>query len=117
MLIIPVILDGYRTLKDKTFKVVFGTNELTPEQASTLQASLMEFGYLAFKPDPFKKYELDVIDGLEVEYEDTGKRPSQRLRAVLYRLWEQEPENYQDFNLYYEFHMNKIISHFKEKLD
>ena len=117
MLLIPAILDGYRSLKDKTFRVIFGTNELTPEQIGELHGSLQNFGYLAFKSEPFLKDEVDILDGLEADYEDLSKRPSQRMRAVLYRLWEKDNMAYSDFNLYYKFRMEKIINHLKKQLD
>jgi hypothetical protein len=45
------------------------------------------------------------------------KSDSLRLRNVLFRLWEQNKEGYEDFNLYYKYRMNKIIEFLKSKLD
>ena len=117
MIILPAILENFRSLKDKTYKVLFATNELTPETIVGLNSSLGEFGYLAFKNDPFKQKEKDMIETLESDFEDKKKSPGQRLRGVLYRTWEQKPEGYEDFNRYYDYHMEKIITHFKSKLD
>lgn len=120
MKIIPVILDNYRTLKDKTVKVTFETNELTPEQAQYLHSALQQFGYLAFKISNFEKDDLSFLDNLAADKESIeaiGKTKSQQLRAVLYRLWEQENKGYKDFNLFYEFMMNKIVKFYKDKLD
>ena len=78
--------------------------------------SLNKVGYLAFAPDPFTTKEISDIDTLKVEYDDTGKTPQQRLRAVLYRLWEQSSEGYKDSNLYYAFKLEGLITHFKSKL-
>ena len=120
MKIIPVILDNYRTLKDKTVKVTFETNELTPEQAQYLHSSLQQFGYLAFKIAQFEKEDLSFLDNLTADKESLeaiGKTKSQQLRAVLYRLWEQDRQGYEDFNLFYEFQMNRIVKHFKDKLE
>ena len=89
MIILPAILESFRSLKDKSYKIVFESNELTPEQVVGLNAGLGAFGYLAFKKDPFKQSEKDMIDSLEVDFEDKKKSQGQRLRAVLYRLWEQ----------------------------
>ncbi len=117
MIVLPAILEGIRSLKDKTYKLTFETNELTPEQFSAIGASIQTFGYLAFKQDPFKQKEKDMLETIEAEYEDTGKTKSQRLRGVLYRNWEQQPEGYEVFDDYYNHHMEKIITHFKSKLD
>lgn len=117
MIILPAILESFRSLKDKSFKVTFDTQELTPEQLAGIAVNIDKFGYLAFKETPFKDKEREIIEQLEPDYNDTGKTPSQRLRAVLYRCWEQNSESYADFNLYYQFHLEKIITHYKNKLD
>ena len=53
------------------------------------------------------------------------KTPAQRMRAVLYRLWEQtSPKEkgeqgemvYVEFELFYKRKMNEMINHFKTKL-
>ena len=113
---LPAQLEGYRSMKDRTLKLSFETNELTPEQMANIHYSLNKFGFLAFSPDALATQELTEIDNLKVEYSDTGKPPSQRLRAVLYRLWEQTPEGYKTFNDFYNSKMEVLITHFKDKL-
>ena len=117
MIIFPGILESWRSLKDKSYKITFETNELTPEQALGISSNLQRFGYIAFKEDPFKEKEKEFIDSLESDFDDQQKKPSQRLRAVLYRNWEQNSEKYEDFQLYYNFKLEKIITHYKNKLD
>ena len=116
MLIIGSILEGYRSLKDRTLKITFETSEPSPENLTSIAALIGKFGYLAFKEDAFKSDEIDVLKGLESDYEDTGKTPSQRLKAVLYLNWKYSNQGYEDFNLYYEFQMNKMLEHWKKKL-
>lgn len=110
-------LDGYRSNANKTMKLTFETNELSPETMANIHYSLYKVGFLAFAPDPFTTQELSDIDALKVEYDDAGKPASQRLRGVLYRLWEQTPEGYKTFNDYYGSKMEVLINHFKDKLD
>ena len=117
MTILPAILESFRSLKDRTLKVTFETNELTPEQLAGLNEGLGKAGYLAFKDNPFKEQEKELLDGLEAEYDDAKKSPSQRLRNVLFRLWEKNPEGYEDHRLHYQFKMEKIINHYKKLLD
>jgi len=109
-------LDGYRSLRDGTLKLSFETQEITPEMMANIHHSLNKVGFLAFAPDALTTQELDEIDKLKVEYTDMGKPPSQRLRAVLYRLWEQTPEGYKVFNDFYLAKMETLINHFKDKL-
>ena len=117
MLIIPSILESFASLKDKTIKVVFHTNELTPEQLTGIALNTQKFGYLAFKEDPFKQAEKDVLNKLESEYQETGKTKAQRLRAVLYRYFEQDPKGYEVFDDFYNHYMEKLINHYKNKLE
>jgi hypothetical protein len=113
---IPAQLDSYRSMKDRGLKVTFETGELSPEQVANIQYSFNKAGFLAFSPDPFATHELEEIDKLKVEFTDTGKPPSQRLRAVLYKLFEQTPEGYKVFPDFYNYKMEVLINHFKEKL-
>lgn len=115
-ILIPAIYEGSRDLKDRTKKLTFQTNEITPEQAANLQSMVQSFVYLAVKSEDFTKEQVDTINSLKTDYDDFGKTHSQRLRAVMYRLWEQSSEGYKDFNLYYNFKMDTLISHFKAKL-
>lgn len=110
-------LEGYRSLKDRTLKLSFETGELSPELMANIHYALNKVGYIAFAPDPFATHELEEIDKLKVEYDDAGKKPSERLRGVLYRNWEKSKEGYEGFTDYYNFKMEKLINHFKEKLD
>jgi hypothetical protein len=116
MILTPAILDNIRSLKDKTFKVSFETSELTPEQFTAIGNNLHQYGYLAFKNEPFLTEELEAIEDLKTDFDDKGKSPSQRLRAVLFLLFKEQPEGYEDFQLYYNFKMEKVIKHYKKFL-
>ena len=117
MLIIPAILSSYQSLKDKTLKLVFETNEPTPEQLMSIAQLSQSFGFLAFKKDAFKTEEKAILQSLESGFEDTGKSKSKRLRNVLYRVYESNSEGYEVFDDYYNAKMEKLIDHFKEKID
>jgi len=113
----PTILESYRSLKDGTLKLSFETGELSPQEMADIHFSLNKVGYLAYAPDPFATHEMEEIDKLKVEFDDTGKSPSQRLRAVLFLLWKQNPEGYEISEDYYRAKMEKLINHFKNKLE
>ncbi len=115
--VVSGFFESFRSLKDRSYKLIFETSELSPEKLANLGQSMQKEGYLAFKADPFKTEELQTINSLESDFEISEKSPSKRLKAVFYRLWEKEPEGYKDFQLYYNFKMEKVINHYKEKLD
>lgn len=117
MLILPANIESYRSLKDRSVKIVFETSELNPSQVGDLQGNLMKAGFLAFKADPFKEKEKEFLDSIEAEYTDTNKTPSQRLRGVLWHCFQKEPLGYKTFPAYYENKLEELINHFKSKLD
>ena len=117
MLLIPAILERFATLKDKTLKITFETNELEPKQIVELSKHLQKFGYLAFKEDMFKTSDKEHLESLKSEYQEQGKTKSQRLRAVMYKNFEQDGIKYEVFDDYYNFQMERLIIHFKNKLD
>ena len=116
MILISGIIEGLSTRKDKTCKLVVGTNELTPSEMSDLFNLNQQFCYLGLKKEPFTKDESDLIESLKTDL-DNLKTPSQRLRGILYRNFEQDDKGYRDFNTYYLAEMDRICEHYKNKLD
>jgi len=117
MILVPAQLEAVTTRKDKTLKLTFGTNEITPVQASELFTTANKFGYLLFKEESFSRDEIEMVESLKTDLEDTMKKPSQRLRGVLYRNYEMNNEGFNTFAKYYDSKMEQLILHFKSKLD
>lgn len=115
MILIAGQLEGLTTRKDKTIRLTFGSQELSPKEFAEIFAMNQQFCYIGIKPEPFSKIESDSIESLKTEYDDM-KSPGQRLRAILYRNHEQEPEGFKTFAEYYLFKMDKLCEHFKTKL-
>lgn len=44
------------------------------------------------------------------------RTPSERLRGVFFRHWENDSEDFDEFEVYYEYKMEKLISHYKKLL-
>jgi len=116
MIVIAAQLEGVRTRKDRTLHLGFGTQELEPAKAGALLSISQQLCYLAVKVEPFSKAESDMIADLKADIELTAKTPAQRLRGVLYRLWEQTSDG-DDFPLFYEREMHRITEHYKTKLE
>lgn len=116
MILIPATVESFNPRADRSYKLVFSTNELTPFELAQLGEAFQKFGYLAFKQENFTRDEQDAIEGLETHIENTGKTPSQRLRNVLLVWYKHDAQGFSTFNLFYEHHMEKIINHFKTKL-
>lgn len=116
MILITGQVESIASRKDKTIKLTIGTQELSPKQASDVFLLNQEFCYFGIKIEPFHKLEEEIIDNLKTEYKES-KSPSQRLRSILYKNFEQNPEGYTDFNNYYVSKMDLICNHYKSKLD
>ena len=117
MLIIPGVLESYRSLKDRTLKLTFETSEPNPDQMAEIQKAIMNAGFVAFNVDPFSSSQEKYLTEMEVDYDDPKKTPSKRLRSVLYLNWEAEPKGYKTFHDYYTSQMELLIMHFKNRLD
>ena len=115
MIIIPVIIEGVSTRKDNTISVKLACNELSPSDIGVVMSMHNKYAYCAIKPENFTKTELDMIQNLKVS-DDIGKSPSQRLRGVLYRTFENENEGFKNFESYYTHKMEALITHLKNKL-
>ena len=113
-LLIAAYVEGIRSRKDKTIALTLGTQELSPEKAGELFSinGQLITAYLSVKG--ISQDDQEIIDTIEPD--STGKTPSQRLRNVLYILWEQDNEGFKDKNLHYIHHMEKILSHLKTKI-
>lgn len=116
MITIPAILESVSTRKDRTLKLIFGTNELSPSQAGQLLADTEKFGWLAFKGEAFGVDETKILEQLKADTSEGFKSDSQRLRAVLYRKWEQNNEGFTTFTRFYSHVMETIITHYKNQL-
>lgn len=116
MILIESLFEAMNSRHDKSWKLTFSTQELSPEKGKQLQTALHGFVVLAIKENPFTAPELNDLDKLVVEYTDTEKSPSKRLKAVFYRVWEIDNEGYKDFTDYYRAKMDTLINHFKNKL-
>lgn len=116
MIILPAQIEGLTSRKDKTIKVTFGTQELSPVDAAQVFTLNQRFCYIAIKEETFQQDELDSLDSIKTDLE-SNKTPSQRLRGILYINYQQDNEGYKDFTTYYISKMDKLCEHFKSKLD
>jgi len=115
MIILPANLETLSTLKDGTIKITLETNEITPADFGVLYSYRNKYGFFAFKPELFDEKQKQILCNLKVTDFDNVKSPSKRMRDVLFRLWEQDNEGFNDPNLYYINKTEKIIEHLKSK--
>ena len=114
-ILLPSIVSTIRSLKDGSVSVCLETQELSPMKAGEI-FSLRKKVVMAYfsEKETIPQKELDQVDSINPDL--GGKTPSQRLRNVLYVAFEQNHEGYKDFDSYYRGVMEKIIEHYKSKL-
>jgi len=114
-----VTLDRINRKKDRSVSLTFITQlEQTSEELMEMDKLLANNGVLYFKDSgTLTTEEQKELDNVEIEVE--GKTKSQRLRNVLYVLYEQcgDSESVMSFNDFYSSKMETIIEHYKSKLD
>ena len=88
--------------------------ELNPDENAKVFDLYNKLGWFIFKEAEINPEDVDVPDYVK-EFR-TDKSPSQRLRAVLYRVWEQSEQVY-DFPIWYESQMERIINKYKSTLE
>lgn len=112
---VPAYITKVETMSDRGVRLKVDTNELTPEETSTLFTYKDKFGWFLFMGE-FEEIKEEDLPTERLEY-PSQKTQSQRLRAVIYKLWEQDHGGYDDFELYYRNKTEKIIEWLKEKLN
>lgn len=110
---LPAILSGVASRKDRSYSLKFETREMSGSDAAILLDQLQQEGWLLFSPNEIK--EADIPDE-KADSMTSQKTQAQRLRGVLFRLWEQKGKN-GNFEAYYQSSMEQIIDQLKEKLD
>jgi hypothetical protein len=113
-ILIACIVEKITTLKDKSVKLVLETQEITPSRAGELFTLLNSLATVYISPAEVSQREIAQADAIEPEM--PGKSPSQRMRNVLFLLWQQDQEGFKVFDMYYQHKMEKYINELKQNL-
>jgi len=106
---------GIRSLKDGSVSITLETQELSGGKAGEIFSlrNKVVAAYISPK-ETIKQSDLDQVD--EVDVDLPGKSQSQRIRSVLFILYEQNKEGYKDFKGYYAAKTELLIDHLKTKI-
>jgi hypothetical protein len=113
--LIAAIVENITTRKDRSLKVVIGTQEVSPSEAGQLFQYMHQLVTVYVCPSAIDNRELEQIDKLEPEL--NNKSQSQRIRNVLYLLHQQASEGFKTFDEYYKAKTELYIEHLKSKLN
>lgn len=108
------IISQVKTMADHGLRVQTDLNEMPSEEMAALFAMKGKEGFYFFSPAPIR--DEDIKDLPEIKTEKWQKTPGQRLRGVLFLVWQKEQTS-QDFESWYIQTMERLIDHYKTKLD
>lgn len=112
--LLPASLKKVTSRADRSYDLTFSTRDLAGSEASFLLDQLQTEGWLLYSPN-------DDIEDTDVPDEKADamvgqKTQAQRLRAVIYVLWEQRGGT-GNFEEYYRSYLEIIIEQIKSKLE
>lgn len=109
-------LDGYQRRKDRSVSLRFITQEKASSEIMEIDRLVDTFGILYFRgQEQLNRDEVDELDAIELDLYDEPKSQSQRLRNVLFKIWNQDQVG--TFKEFYKKETERIIQHYKNKLD
>ncbi len=101
------------TLVDGGMKLDIITSELPPDQTALLFSLKGKQGWFLFADNDIQESDIPKESAMVDKNEKT---PSQRLRGVLYKLYEKNKSGKETFAEYYNKNMEKILETLKEKI-
>lgn len=117
IIIFPGLIRKISTLVDGSIKITLETRELSPDDAANVFAFRNVEGHIAIKESDFSSDDLEKLPDMSLSPSPRKqKSESQRLRAVLYILW-QKTHSTMSSEEFYKMMMERIISHYKNKLE
>lgn len=112
---LPAIISAPKFRKDKSVSISFSSRELSPEEAMTILTLAETEGYLVFSQNEIQDSEIPKGNS-ELE----TKSQSQRIKAVLYKLYMQDTKEQKfigSFESYYQDKTEKYITFLKDKIN
>ena len=107
------IIDGINAKNDRTLTIKLGTQEMTAEATAYLFDMMGKQVYCALAETDIKTLEVpEILPEMQGE-----KSSAQRLRGIIYKIWELKTDKSKPFPSYYEDYMFKLCENLKAKLN
>lgn len=116
-IMMPAVVTSYRKLNDRSINVTVNSGlEVSTEQLIAIDRMYQKEVFFLVQDAELDEADVEMMDNVEIDIFHTSKTPSQRLRAVLFKVHQLQIQD-EDFKEYYRRQMEKIINHYKSKLD
>lgn len=114
-IILSAIVENVGTRADGSLKVTLGCQEMSAARAGELMTYNRKLAAVYLSPkESVNQKEIDQVDAVDPVM--PAKTPSQRMRNVLFVLWQQASEGFKDFDSFYKYKMEGYINAIKENL-
>lgn len=113
-IVFPSVVESISTRSDGSLKIILGTHEANDETGAGLIKLRGKYVKVLLSDENIVADVVSAVEGASL-VAGNQKTPSQKLRHVIYRLWQQEGEG--DFDTFYKNKMTEIIESIKIKLD
>ena len=111
-----VIVDANIKSKNNIRLKIDSQENLSPDAITRICQLVNQLGWFTFNVHQIEAEDIIDLPPLK-KTEPEEKSPSQRLRAVFYTMWKQNPEGFKDSDSHYKYMMERLIEHYKSKLD
>lgn len=116
-IILESTVESIASRVDGTITIKIGTQELDPSKAGELFQLRGKLCKILLSDSNITKLEEELVDNTNIVAGKKKKSASQRLRAVLFRINEANGGNEENFEAFYNSEMERIIEHYRNKLD
>jgi len=107
-------IESINTRVDGSISIKLGLPELLPEQIGLLYSFRKQVTACYLSPKGITTNEIDKVDKIDIDL--GGKTQSQRIRNVLYKLYEQDGKG-ETFDEFYKSKTEKYIEFLKKKIE
>lgn len=116
-IILESTVDGISSRVDGTVTIKISTQELDSSKAGELFSLRGKFIKCLLSDSNITKLEEELVDSTQLVGSKKNKSQASRLRAVLFRINEQNGGDDTSFEVFYKNETEKLIDHYKKKLD
>jgi hypothetical protein len=111
------IVEGLSTRADGSVVIKIATQELDSTDAARIFELRNKYVKYIFSDSNISEADEKLIDDLHLKDGRKIKSPAQRLRSVLFKVYELEGSAPEQFDQWYKEKMEELISFFKKKLE
>lgn len=118
----PAVISKIMSMADNSLRLQMDCQEMSPEDEAIVLGARNKYGWFAFREGEEEIGNEEIPDVKLPKRDEDRKSQSQRIRGIIYLLWEQGGKkdlygNSCDSETYYNQYTERLIEKMKEKLN